>query len=39
MCRAGAVLALSGLTLLAACGDNQPALPPAPEKQETLTRF
>ncbi len=39
MRRAGVILALSGLTLLAACGDNQPALPPVPEKQEKLTRF
>jgi hypothetical protein len=39
MRRARAVLALSVLTLLAACNDNQPALPPMPEKQEKLTRF
>lgn len=39
MRRAGALLALSVLALLAACGDNEPALPPVAEKKEKLTRF
>jgi hypothetical protein len=39
MRRARAALALSGFTLLAACSDNQPALPPKPASQEKLTRF
>lgn len=30
---------LSALLLAGACSDNQPALPPAPEKKEPRTRF
>lgn len=38
MWRSGGAL-LSLLLLVAACSDNQSALPPAPEKKEKLTRF
>jgi len=36
---AGALLLLSALALVSACNDNQPALPPAAETKEKLTRF
>lgn len=39
MRRAGALLLLATLALVSACGDNQPALPPAPEAKDKLTRF
>jgi hypothetical protein len=36
---AGAFLLLSAFALVGACSDNQPALPPAPDKTEKLKRF
>ena len=36
---AGVPIVLSAFLLLGACSDNAPALPPAREKQEKLTRF
>ena len=39
MRHAGALVLLSAFALVSACSDNQPALPPAPDKTEKLTRF